>query len=57
MNHLEKNCEGIDASVFSSDMLFDDERREMLKQYIGRWVRAIDEHEKGLELDTEGEAE
>jgi hypothetical protein len=46
MKHLENNCEGIDASVFSSDMLFDDERRNMLKSYIGRWVRAIEQHEK-----------
>lgn len=46
MNHLEKNCEGIDASVFSSDMLFDDEQRAMLKTYLGRWQRAVDEHER-----------
>lgn len=46
MNHLHNNCEGIDASVFSSDMLFDDERRAELKQYIGRWQRAIAAHER-----------
>ena len=46
MSHMEEACESIDASVFSSDMLFDDERREMLKNYIGRWSRAIEEHER-----------
>lgn len=45
MNYLEKACEEIDASVFSSDMLFDDARRAMLKNYLGRWTRAIAEHE------------
>lgn len=47
MNHLERACEQIDASVFSSDMLFDDERRAMLKEYLQRWTRAVDEHEAG----------
>ena len=45
MSHLEQNCESIDASVFSSDMLYDDERRNMLKEYIARWTRAIEAHE------------
>lgn len=45
MSHLEQACESIDASVFSSDMLFDDGRRKMLKDYIGRWSRAINDHE------------
>lgn len=46
MSHLEHNCEGIDAAVFSGDMLFSDEKRAMLKDYVGRWTRAIDDHEK-----------
>lgn len=45
MNYLEKACENIDASVFSSDMLFDDDQRSMLKSYIDRWTRAINDHE------------
>lgn len=44
-HHLEKNCEGVDASVFSGDVLYDDESRAELKKYIGRWTRAIAEHE------------
>lgn len=35
MDYLEKTCEEIDASVFSSDMLFIDEQREMLKNLYG----------------------
>jgi len=43
--YFEMACEEIDASVFSSDMLFDGERREMLKEYITRWLRAVEAHE------------
>lgn len=45
LKYLEDACEGIDASIFSGDLLYDDERREMLKEYIGRWTRAITKHE------------
>lgn len=45
MNHLERSCEEIDASVFSSDLLWNDERRAMLKVYVDRWHRAIAEQE------------
>ena len=55
MNHLENICEEIDASVFSGDMLYDDERRNMLKTYIGRWVRAIQQHEKFEYEDEQNE--
>jgi hypothetical protein len=48
MSRLESNCEGIDAAVFSGDMLWDEERRAMLKGYVGRWVRAIQEHETAM---------
>lgn len=46
MNNLEMRCESIDATVFSSDMLWDNEQRDMLKAYLGRWQRAVDEHEQ-----------
>lgn len=52
MNHMENACEAIDASVFSSDMLFDDERREILKEYIARWSRAIQSHENAAQEPT-----
>jgi hypothetical protein len=45
MTHLERACESVDAAVFSSDMLFDAEHRAMLKDYLGRWTRAVQEHE------------
>lgn len=45
MDHLHQNCEGIDAAVFSGDMLWDDKRRASLKEYIARWGRAITQHE------------
>jgi hypothetical protein len=46
MNHLERNCEGLDASVFSSDMMYDHERYSMFKEYLSRWNRAVEEHDK-----------
>jgi hypothetical protein len=44
MNYLENACEEIDAGIFSGDLLWIEERREMLKRYMARWQRAIDEH-------------
>ncbi len=55
LTHLENNCENIDASVFSGDLLFDDARRTMLKDYITRWSNAIKNHES-RELEDDGEA-
>jgi hypothetical protein len=34
----------IDAGVFSGDLLWVNERRELLKTYVARWQRAIDAH-------------
>jgi hypothetical protein len=41
--YIEEACEEIDASIFSGDILFCDEDREMLSEYIARWQRALDE--------------
>lgn len=43
---------GIDASVFSGDLLWDDGQRAMLKDYIGRWTRAIAAHEASEQKDV-----
>jgi hypothetical protein len=43
--HLERNCEGIDAAIFSGDVLHAPENREKLREYIARWVRALDEED------------
>lgn len=51
MNILEQHCEWVDASVFSGDLLYDDERRAILKEYVGRWQRAISEHETDEEQE------
>ena len=53
--HLEQNCEGVDASVFSGDVLYDDEERAELKAYVERWARAIAEHE-AVEAEESAEA-
>ena len=43
--HLVKACDGVDACIFSGDTLFGDETRAMLKDYLARWQRAVDQHE------------
>jgi hypothetical protein len=48
-NFLHEDCEGIDAAIFSGDVLYDDEDRKELKDYIARWIRAIDQHEQYVE--------
>lgn len=44
--YLEDACEQIDAAVFSGDSLYYGTNLEELKDYIGRWTRAIKEHEE-----------
>lgn len=50
-NVLDDLCDRIDAGVFSSDMLFDNELRAMLRFYMSRWGKAIEEHQS---YETEG---
>lgn len=45
MDELNELCESIDASVFSGDLVWHNNRRQLLKKYVGRWTRAIAEHE------------
>jgi hypothetical protein len=42
---LDDRLDSIDASVFSSDMLFDKDRFALLKYYVERWSNAIKEQE------------
>lgn len=44
-DYLKNACEEIDAGVFSGDLLYQDTEREELKDYLGRWSRAITTHE------------
>lgn len=53
-HYLLVACEQIDASVFSSDMLFSDEDRATLKEYVERWQRAITEHESTVDDGNDG---
>lgn len=43
--HLLEQCEQIDASVFSGELLWKDNERALLREYAERWLRAIAEHE------------
>ena len=40
-------CEWLDAGMFSGDLLYTTDI-DMLKKYVGRWDRAIDEHKKAI---------
>lgn len=43
--YLEEMCDGIDAAIFSGDVLYCDDERKELAAYIARWNNAINEHE------------
>ena len=51
-NHLERNCEWLDAAVFTGDMMYDPERYAMFKGYLSRWNRAVEEHNKAEMTDA-----
>lgn len=55
--HLLQACEGVDASVFSGDVLYNDEDRAELKKYVARWQRAIDEHEAPEKAEAQAKSE
>jgi hypothetical protein len=46
MKDLDNRLDSIDATVFSGDLLYVKEERELFKLYLTRWVRAIYEHEQ-----------
>ena len=46
-----KSCKEVDDSIFSGELLYDDESREALKSYVARWSRAIADYELGMEDD------
>mgnify|MGYP003441598268 CR=1 FL=1 len=50
---LSEKLDDIDASVFSSDLLYDDGLRKELKDHCERWLRAIAQHE-GMTCEDEG---
>ena len=43
-HHYEEACESVDASVFSGDLLYTGLAE--FKEYLGRWNRAVAEHER-----------
>lgn len=45
MTPWEQRLDQIDASVFSSDMMFDADRYPVFKEMVARWSKAIAEHE------------
>ena len=45
MNYRLKTIEEMDACVFSSDMLYNDEERKHFKAMVERWARALNETE------------
>jgi hypothetical protein len=46
MSAREELMDELDAGVFSGDLLFTD--LEAFKEYVARWQRAINNHEKCL---------
>jgi hypothetical protein len=54
MDYFEDACETIDAALFTGDTLYDEKKRAMLKEYLGRWNRAVLAHETSSTEDTDG---
>lgn len=50
-NELDDLADQIDAAVFSSDSLFDEGFRNMLRGYCDRWIRSLDDHENAKEVE------
>lgn len=50
---LDVICDGIDAAVFSSDSLFDDEFTKCLEKYCKRWLREIELHKKLSDVEND----
>jgi hypothetical protein len=50
MSKRDKDLDRIDATVFSSDALFDNDYRAELKHFCKRWLKAIVEHEQPNEI-------
>jgi len=50
--YLENDLEGVDASIFSGDVLYDDEDRAELKAYVERWSRVIAQHEAVAAIES-----
>jgi len=46
--YLDDQCDSIDAALFTGDTFHDEEAREELWAYIGRWTREL---EATAELD------
>lgn len=42
ISYLESDCEGIDAAVFSGDVLYDPAQRKLLQEYVARWEKALE---------------
>lgn len=40
--YLDEHCDSIDAALFTGDTFHDEEAREELWAYIGRWTRALE---------------
>lgn len=48
-------CDRVDATVFSSDHLYDDEVRSKFRDMLARWTREIDSINKTKEKEEEDE--
>ncbi len=54
--NIEEHFDTIDCSIFSGELLEDDEAVEEMKEYLARWANAINEHEmikRGLMKTTD----
>ena len=48
MSPREQAYDAVDATVFSSDMLYQPDELALFKTYLSGWNRAVKEHEEGV---------
>lgn len=46
MTDLENELDCIDARIYSGPLLYIEDERAMLKDYLERWLNKINEHEE-----------
>jgi len=50
-DYLTKLLDELDACVFSGDLLYVNEERELLEHFLCRWFNAVADHKEMIELE------
>jgi len=51
-HYLENLCDEIDAAIFTGDKISIKENRDILKSFISKWTRAIENEESAVDVNS-----